>query len=632
MGTVTQASVLVGLAGLLVAYNMLGVEDMLRVFIKRDLKPKYDYIIVGGGTAGAVLAGRLSEDASIKSILVIEAGDNPAKERTIPIDIPVLADAVRGTKFDWQYQTVPQKDACKAHVNNVCLLPSGKGLGGSSNLNYMQYQRGSRHDYDDWANSGATGWSYKDVLPYFIKSEDQRNGEFIRTVFHGFGGRMTVGDANPSAINKVMDLCFREVGLKKRDINGHNQFGWAPTQATIRRGVRWSTYRAFLQSAMDNKNLHVLTRAVAHKIIFDGKTAVGVEFEYKGKVLKVQAEKEIFLTAGAIGTPKILMLSGVGPKKHLQDMKIPVVADLPVGENLQDHVVGDGVEFFTPYTGLTVTAARAENFISSWAYSLFGTGMKSSPRFRESLANIRLRNQPPSIRYPLVSLHIASNPYSYLGEQLNVKEEAWEAVHGEPPTNEGFTIFPVLMHPRSKGTIRLKSNNPQDPPVIDPRYLSEEADVKMLAEAYLFARRLVHSKALKDWEFQLSNRLLPQCMKLGNFTDQYIQCHLRHITIPGNSPVGTCRIGGERDPHAVVDPNLRVRGLNNLRVIDASIIPNAMSGNSFTTQIMIAEKAADMIKGKDTVKAIRDYFKHLLETKHKRIVEDDEPADKGKHH
>lgn len=623
MTTVTQVSMIVALVALVVAYQMLGIEDMVKVFIKRDLKAKYDYVIVGGGTSGAVLASRLAEEAGIKNILLIEAGDNPAKEKRIPIDIPVLADSVRGTSFDWQYETVPQKDACKGHTNKVCLWPSGRGLGGSSNINYMQYLRGSRHDYDDWANNGALGWAYKDVLPYFIKSEDQRNGEFIRTVFHGFGGRMTVGDASPSAINKLLDYTYKEIGLKKRDVNGHNQFGWAPTQATIRSGMRWSTYRAFLQSSIDKKNLHVLTRATAHKILFEGKTAVGVEFEYRGKIMKVLAGKEVFLTAGTIGSAKLLMLSGVGPKKHLQDLKIPVVADLPVGDNLQDHVMGDGLEFFTPYTGLTITAAHAENFMSAWTYTLFGTGMKASPRFRESIANIRLKNQPPHIKYPLVSLHITSNPDTYQAEQLNVKEDVWHSVHGEHPSNEGFTIFPVLMHPKSKGTIRLKSNKPQDPPLIDPRYLSEESDVRMLAEAYSFARRLIHAKALKDWDFQFSNRLMPQCAKLGNYTDQYIQCHLRHITIPGNSPVGTCKMGAASDPHAVVDPLLRVRGLKNLRVIDASVIPNSMSGNAFTTQIMIAEKAADMIKEKDTVKAIREYFKHLLETKHKRISEED---------
>jgi choline dehydrogenase len=262
--------------------------------------------------------------------------------------------------------------------------------------------------------------------------------------------------------------------------------------------------------------------------------------------------------------------------------------------------------------------------MSAWKYTLLGTGMKASPRFRESVANIRLRHQPPNVKYPIVALHIASSPEAYQPEQLNVKPEVWEAVHGDTPSSEGFTIFPVLMHPKSRGTVRLRSNKPQDPPLIDPRYLTEETDVKFLAEAYTFARRLVHSKALRDWEFQLANHLLPQCAKLGNYTEQYIQCHLRHITLPGNSPVGTCRIGAGDDPHAVVDPHLRVRGLKNLRVIDASIIPSAMSGNAFTTQIMIAEKAADMIKEKDTVKAIRDYFKHLLETKHKRMREDEE--------
>lgn len=613
---------LVGLIGFMTAWQLFEVEEMFtRVLTKKELKERYDYIIVGAGTAGAVLASRLAEDDD-KDVLLIEAGGDPLNDHNI--NVPAFADIVRGTEFDWNYRTVPQKFACKGHVDNVSVWPSGRGLGGSSNINYMQYTRGNRHDYDGWVNGGAHGWGYKDVLPYFIKSEDQRNSEFILTVFHGFGGRLTVSDVASSTVNKIMELVFKEIGLKKRDLNGHNQFGWSPTQATIRNGVRWSTYRAFLRRSREAPNLHILTHAVAQKIIFEGRQATGVIIRHEGEDKLVHANKEIIISAGTMGTTKLLLLSGVGPRKHLQDIKIPVVADLPVGENLQDHVIGDGVDFFTPYPGVSYTVAKSENFASSWSYSLFGTGMKTSPCFRESIANIKLRHQPPHIKYPLLALHIVSNPESYYANQLNIKDEVWDAIHSSPPSREGFTIYPVLLHPKSRGTIRLKSSDPEEDILIDPKYLAEDVDVKILAEGYQFARRLVNAKIMKEWEFRLTNRRLPQCERFGNFTEQYIHCHLRHITLPGHSPVGTCRMGASGDPSAVVDPLLRVRGVKNLRVADASVIPSAMSGDTYATQVMIAEKAADLIREKDSVKPIKDYFKHLLAVKHKKFVEEED--------
>lgn len=250
--------------------------------------------------------------------------------------------------------------------------------------------------------------------------------------------------------------------------------------------------------------------------------------------------------------------------------------------------------------------------------------MKASPRFREAISFIKLRNQPASIKYPLASLHFLSNPSVLDADQLNIKDSVWNSIHLEPLSREGLTIFPILLHPRSKGTVRLRSTNPADPPVINPNYLAEESDVKQLVEAYSFARRLIHTTALKDWEFRLTNRLLPECARFGNFTEQYIECHLRHITIPGLAPVGTCRMGAANDPHAVVDSSLRVRGLKNLRVIDASIIPTSLSADTYATQVMIAEKMADELREKDTVQAIKEYFHHLYEVRHKHVMEEEE--------
>jgi len=496
----------------------------------------------------------------------------------------------------------------------------------------MQYLRGSRHDYDSWASGGAAGWAYKDVLPYFIKSEDQQNGEFVRTVFHGFGGRMSVMDVGPTQVNQILALCFKEISLKKRDLNGKNQFGWGPTQATIRNGVRWSTFRAYLKRVMKDDNLHVLPYTVAQKILFEGKKAIGVLIRRdSGEEKVVLANKEIILSGGTVGTTKLLLLSGVGPKAHLQELKIPVVADLPVGENLQDHVYADGIEFYTPYPGVSISVASADSLTSSWSYSLFGTGMKASPRFREAAAYIRLRQQPASIKHPLLALQVAANPQAFTAQAVNVRKEVWDSIHGNPPSREGFTIFPVLLHPRSRGTIRLRSSNPDEAPLINPNYLADEADVKILAEGVQFVRRLINVQTLKNWEFHLTNRLLSECAKYGNYTAAYIECHIRRITLPGASPVGTAKIGAINDPTAVVDPLLRVRGVKGLRIADASIIPSAMTGDTYATQVMIGEKAADMIREKDTVKAIKAYFKHLIESQNKKIMDDDESAETHAH-
>ncbi|ESO12860.1 hypothetical protein HELRODRAFT_93524 [Helobdella robusta] len=631
IGKYIPAIIVVGIG--LTFYRLLGLGDYFVELIKaKELQKEYDYIIVGGGTAGAVLAARLADNKDF-NILLVEAGSNPSSNPLV--DIPLMADSIRTPQLDWHHKTVPQKFACKGHVDQSAIIHSGKGLGGTSNINYMQYLRGSRYDYDGWALNGAAGWAYKDVLPYFIKSEDQQNGEFVRTVFHGFGGRLAVKDVGPTTMNQIMGLCFKEISLKKRDLNGKNQFGWGPTQATIRNGVRWSTFKAYLKRYMNAPNLHVVTDTFAEKILFEGKRADSIVLKHEKKTEVVKAKKEIILTAGTVGTTKLLLLSGVGPKTHLQKLKIPVVADLPVGENLQDQVVGDGIEYYTPYPGVSITINMADSLLSSWAYSLFGTevttslaGMKSSPRFREATAYIRLRHQPPNIKYPLLALHIAANPQAYEAtSKLHTAHDlfqTWAEIHGKPLSREGFTIFPVLLHPRSRGTIRLNTTNPEDPPLIDPNYLSEEIDIKILTEGFQFARRLLHTQVMKDWEFKLTNRLLPECQKYGNYTNAYVECHLRHITIPGGNLVGTCKMGALNDPRAVVDPILRVRGLKGLRVADASIIPTSMSADTYATQVMIAEKAADFILEKDTVRSIKEYFKHLIESRHKKIMDDEE--------
>lgn len=611
----------------LAAYKLFGLEEYIYPPLTHgEIQKEYDYVIVGAGTTGAVLASRLSENSTL-DILLLEAGGEETEDENV--DIPIMTDKVRGSDLDWSYRTVPQRHACKGHEDQVSIWPSGKGLGGTSNINYMQYLRGSRHDFDEWAHNGAHGWSYKDVLPYFIKSEDNRNAEFTRTVFHGFGGRLTVTDIELSPVTRIMSMAFNELGVKRRDINGRSQYGYGHTQATIRFGVRQSVAKAFLRQAMMRSNLHVSTNSPVTKILFDGKKASGVTFKRDDKQFVVKAKKEVILCAGTIGSAKLLLLSGIGPRGHLQSVKIPVVADLPVGDNLQDHVMSAPLEFYSPFE-MSITLAKSENFASAWAYSLFGAGLKQSPRFREGTAFVRTRHQPPHIKYPLIGLHVVASLGAYSHSHVNTKKELWEAIYGKPPSKEGFSIFPILLHPRSRGTLRLRSKEPEDEPLINPNYLMEDPDVKYLVEAIKYARKLVDTQVMKDWEITASQAVLPECAKKGEFTDAYWECFVRTFTLSGYSPVGTARMGAVGDPTAVVDYNLKVRGIKKLRVADASIIPNAISGNTYATQIMIGEKLADILMERNSVHHIQEYFKHLIAVKHEKMRDEEEhPGEHG---
>ncbi len=356
------------------------IANPLPTKIQETLDKEYDYIIVGAGSAGSVLANRLSEDEH-RSILVLEAGPDDAGYSDIHIPANV-ANLFNNPEVDWMYKTNPQKHACLSMENKQCAWPRGKVLGGSSSLNGMVYIRGSPYDFDRWEEMGAKGWSYKDVLPYFKKSELNNNPAFAAEETHGINGPMQVSDAIPVDLDSVYLKAGKELGFEIGDANGRKQETTIMrTQLTVSRdGARQSTATAFLRPAQHRENLHIATMTRVTKVLFDGKRAVGVEFVRNNVKGRVRALREVILSAGAVGSPQILLLSGVGPRKHVESFGITVVADLPVGDNLQDHLAVWSPEFTVEGT----SSVRMEYIMSpkeDLKYKLFGTGLKTGGFF-----------------------------------------------------------------------------------------------------------------------------------------------------------------------------------------------------------------------------------------------------------
>ncbi|CAH1781179.1 unnamed protein product [Owenia fusiformis] len=572
--------------------------------IQDDLDEEYDYIVVGGGSAGSVIASRLSEDPSSK-VLLLEAGEATYPATAMPVD----AKHNQRTKIDWQYKSVPQKHCCKGLKNSESLWTRGKVLGGCSAHNYMQYTRGSKYDYDTWAELGNKGWSYRDLLPYFKKSQTQLDPTLSKSKYHGDSGPLQV-----SAVERYENLQYVydaavEAGLKTtEDYNGEDQMGWCFAQTTIdSSGERSSTAAAFLYPVMNRDNLHVATNAHVTNVLLEGKKAVGVSYVRDLVKKSVKARKEVILSGGAIGSPHILLLSGIGPKQHLKDIGIPVVADLPVGENLQDHPTVDPITFFTKAHGIT------ENEALSWwertRYNYFGTGMSKNPLL--NLMNfMRSPHQPDYHRYPYIQFHTLTYLWGsdegedYQKGNIGYTDEVWNALYPDKQFagKTGTSTIITLLHPATNGTIRLRSADPFDHPLIDPKYLEDPIDVKhLVAGIKVMTETLPKTKAFQKGGFELNKNHHPLCKQYAFGTDDYWACYTRANLWTLYHPTSTCKMGPASDKTSVVDDQLRVKGIQNLRVADASIMPFVMSGNTNAPSIMIGEKAADLIRGKTTV-------------------------------
>ncbi|OWR55006.1 glucose dehydrogenase [Danaus plexippus plexippus] len=579
-------------------YDLLDPEN--RPFNQKYLREEYDFVIIGGGSAGAVLANRLTEVEGW-NVLLLEAGGH----ETDISDVPLLSLYLHKSKLDWKYRTQPQDSACQAMIDKRCSWTKGKVLGGSSVLNTMLYIRGNKRDFDQWESFGNPGWGYEDVLPYFKKSEDQRNPYLAKdTKYHSTGGYLTVQDAPYNTpIGAAFLQAGEEMGYDILDINGAQQTGYAWYQFTMRRGTRCSTAKAFLRPVRVRQNLHIALFSHVTKVLIDKdkKRAYGVEFFRDGIKQVVYAKREVILAAGAIGSPQLLMLSGIGPAQHLEEVGIDVVYNSAgVGRNLQDHIAVGGIVFQIDYP-ISIVMNRLVNINSALRYAVTEDGPLTSSIGLEVVAfiNTKYANETedwPDIEFMMTSASIPSDGGTQVKVAHGITDEFYEEVFGHLTSKDVCGIFPMMLRPKSRGFIKLRSKNPLDYPLMYHNYLTHPDDVGVMREGVKAAVAVAETAAMKRLGARYNSKPVPNCKHLPLYTDEYWECYIRQYTMTIYHLSGTAKMGPSSDPMAVVDPELRVYGVEGLRVIDASIMPAVTNGNINAPVIMIAEKGSDLIK------------------------------------
>ncbi|WP_374673926.1 GMC family oxidoreductase [Ideonella sp.] len=526
---------------------------------------EFDYLVIGAGSAGSVLASRLSEDPQCR-VGLVEAG--PA-DRSVLIHCPAgLALLAKNGQANWGFETVPQPGL----GGRRGYQPRGKVLGGSSSVNAMIYVRGQREDYDAWAAEGNPGWGFDDLLPYFLRAEDNARGA---SAWHGTGGPLHVMDlCDPNPHSAAFVEAGRQAGFPvNADFNGATQEGVGMYQVTHRRGERCSAAKAYLAPAVSRPNLTVITGAQALRVVLDGRRAVGVEVQRGGRRELLRARAEVLLSAGALQSPQLLMLSGIGPADELQRHGIAIAHALPgVGRNLHDHV--DVVQVvdaprITDLFGLSLPGAWAVwRGIGRWRRERRGL---LTTNFAEAGGFLRT---DPGEATPDIQLHFV------IGKLVD---------HGRKTVfGHGYSCHVCLLRPRSRGTLTLASADPLAAPRIDPNFLGDDEDTARLVRGFKLMRRILQQPALAA----LGGREL--ATSAGAQTDAQIEAFVRSHADTIYHPVGTCRMGA--DDQAVVDARLRVRGLEGLRVVDASVMPRVVSGNTNAPVIAMAEKAVDLIR------------------------------------
>ncbi|CAH1370065.1 unnamed protein product, partial [Tenebrio molitor] len=545
----------------------------------------YDFIVVGAGSSGAVLATRLSEVPRWK-ILLLEAGDEETDFSRIPSMVPYL----QTSPMEWGYLSTPQNKSCLGAKNRRCTASRSRSIGGCSAHNALLYVRGNPDDYDNWVRLGNPGWSFDEVLPYFIKSENsQIDGD---EGYHGKGGFWNVQRALP--VSPYLDNFIegnKELGREVVDYNGRQQLGVSQLQVNVKHGKRQSTGTAFLDNARQRANLKVVTGALVVQIVIDEstKSARGVVFVKDDTKFSANASKEVIVSGGAFNSPQLLMLSGIGPKEHLRDLGIEVIQDLPVGKILLNHPYFLGLTF---RTNLTVKTDLKEDI----RQYLRGVGPLANPANCDGVGFLHAGDIPKTV--PMLEYYIFNPPSGPGGVPIadriyNFDDDLVTNYLNKMNSSTDFGFSLILLHPKSRGRITLKSNDPIDFPNIDLNMFSESEDIDNFIEGIDFVLKLTQTEAFRRMDASLVE--IPICDQFEPYSRSFWECAVRHMSMTLYHPCGTTAMGPDGTT-SVVDGDLKVHGIDNLRVVDAGVFPSTISGPTNAAVIMVAEKISDVIK------------------------------------
>ncbi|XP_063240453.1 glucose dehydrogenase [FAD, quinone]-like isoform X1 [Bacillus rossius redtenbacheri] len=548
-------------------------ERLMEIF--EEPTHSYDYIVVGGGSAGCVLAGRLAASPGT-SVLLLEAG--PAWSSWLAA-VPALTPLLQGSAVDWRYRTVPQRDACLALHNNESAWPRGRLLGGSARLNNLVYLRGHARDYQSW---GHPDWSLPRLLPLFRRLERDA---------------VPVGELPwETPLAAAVLAGGRELGHAVVDLNSGRHTGFMRAPVNMARGRRFSVEQALLKDGRRRQNLKILTHALVDKVLFHGGfEARGVSYLRFGRPHRARARRGVVLCAGTVGSAAVLLRSGVGPRRHLRSLQVPVLHELPVGQSLQDHVT-TGLDLVLLNSSLPLGAAALASLPAAWQYLRHGSGPWTSPGC-EAVAVLRsgAGGDAPDLQLMVVPAGASSDGGAHLRHNFHLSDSVWRGYFEALGARQVASVLPVVLHPRSRGTVRLRDRDPRSVPLIDPRYLSHPRDVEVLLRGVRLVQRLAGTAALRALGAALVPAPLPGCTAAPPDSDDYWRCYARHVTLSAYHPAGTCRMGPASDPSAVVGFHLGVHGTHKLYVADASVMPSLPSANIHAAVLVIAERAAQLV-------------------------------------
>lgn len=535
-------------------------------------------------------------------VLLLEAGI----DGSIYTDVPALSTYLLFTEYNWNFKTEKSHSACLGLKEKMCPWPAGRAVGGGTIINALIYTRGMKKDFDTWADLGNEGWSYNEVLPYFLKSEDIQIPELKDSPFHSNKGNLTVGYASfATNANEIFLEAGRELGFPYVDYNGADPIGFSKIQLTIGKGRRVSGASAFLTPIKNRPNFHISQNSRVTRILIDPvtKQAYGVEFMKKGRRRKVLVKNEVILSAGSFMSPFLLMHSGVGPEEHLSELGIRTIKNLRVGDNLQEHLTMAGLTFLVNESSVSIDIPgdkipKMPQLFLEWYRrgdnDLTDIGCESIAYVQTPLAE---NDQYPDLE--LLFLGVSGFPADRgynLRKGMAVSDEIYSKVYQPIERKPGWSVWPMPSTLRSRGHIRLYNKDPLDQPKITHNFLTDPYDVDVMVEAIKWIIRISQTKAFQRVGSKLHDIPIPGCESFDFGSDKYWGCVVRHLTNQLHHTCGTCKMGPDWDPTAVVDSRLRVRGINGLRVVDASIMPIITTGHTQAPAYMIGEKASDMIK------------------------------------